>query len=92
MVVELTDSDLKEIFALFSSPTKGEVESIYSRDSHLFFEREELGAEYGLHQEKREFALDAWRAVMLFLHRNGYALSMDGESVDLQSSSGFSGG
>ena len=92
MVVQLTDSDLKELFALFSSPAIEEVRMVYTSDSHLSFRRENLSDEYDLHQAKREFAIDAWRAAMLFLHRHGYALSKDGESVDLHGSSGLLGG
>ena len=34
-------------------------------------------------QEKREFALDAWRAVIYFLHSKGYSLYKDGQQVSL---------
>ena len=70
--IQLTDENLRELFALFSSPTDEEVEQIYSNSHRLFFKNEKLDEEYTLCQEKREFACDAWRAVLLFLDRHGY--------------------
>jgi hypothetical protein len=45
---------------------------------------------YELREEKREFALDAWRAVTFFLHSKGYALTKDGKIFELfRSEEGF---
>ena len=34
-------------------------------------------------EESREFALDAWRAVISFLNSKGYSLSKDGRIIKL---------
>jgi len=79
-VVHLSDDDLRELFALFSSPTEEEVAMIYSPRHRLFFRNENLTAEYSLTEERGEFAKDAWRAVIYFLHRHGYKVTKDGPS------------
>jgi hypothetical protein len=71
-----SEEDLKEIFALFTSPADEEISQIYDETSAVHFSKENLGDEYSLTQEKREFAIDAWRAVNYFLHRRGYSLIM----------------
>jgi hypothetical protein len=86
-----SDEELQEIFALFSSPTDDERRRIYEPSNHLYFKLEDLEQEYDLTQEKREFAYDAWRAVMYFLHRRGFTLSKNGIEYNLFSSSGYSG-
>jgi hypothetical protein len=73
--ITLTEDDLKEIFSLFTSSTK------YER-AQDFLEVKPLD-EYTLTEEKREYALDAWRAVIYFLHSKGYLLAKDGERCDL---------
>jgi hypothetical protein len=78
-----TDTDLKELFELFSSSTKYELARIYEQGSESHFERIELNEEYELIQERREFALDAARAVLYFLCRRGYRLEMNGEIYSL---------
>ncbi len=82
----LSDRDLKEVFSLFSSPTKYERDEIYQRDGNHYFEEINLSDEYELCEEKREFALDAWRAVTFFLHSKGYALTKGGKIFDLSRS------
>jgi hypothetical protein len=72
--IHLSDEDLREIFALLSSPTVDEATQVYSESHRLFFKNENLDKEYVLQQERREFAVDAWRAVLLFLDRHGYAV------------------
>jgi hypothetical protein len=72
--IHLSDNDLRELFALFSSPTEEEVAQIDSQSHRLFFKNENLGEEYTLREEKGEFARDAWRAVLLFLERHGYEI------------------
>ena len=79
----LNDSDFKELFSLFTSPTKYEREQIYNPNSGHYYLDVELSGEYVLTEEKREFGLDAWRAVTYFLHRKGYSLCKDGTSIDL---------
>jgi hypothetical protein len=79
----LSDEDVKELFSLFSSPTKYEKEQIYREDSADYFGNIELSEEYELCQQKRDFALDCWRAVLFFLHAKGYVLSKDSKVLDL---------
>jgi len=88
MIIELSDSDLQELFALFSSATEEEISQIYSEQSEHFYRNQDLDVEYELTEEKREYALDTWRAVILFLHRQGYKVTKNGEVVDLINSSG----
>jgi hypothetical protein len=82
--VSYSDEDLKEIFSLFSSVGEYEREQVYDPGSRHYFERVNLDAEYELTQERREYALDAARAVLTFLHRNGYRLERDGHIVGLE--------
>jgi hypothetical protein len=44
--IQLSDDDLRELFALFSSPTEEEVSQIYSDSHRLFFVKENLDEEY----------------------------------------------
>jgi len=82
--VILGERDLQEIFGLFTSSTLYEKEQIYRKDSAHFFPNEVLSEEYSLTEEKRELALDAWRAALTFLQRKGFVLSIDNQTVDLQ--------
>jgi hypothetical protein len=82
----LDDRDLKELFSLFSSPTKYERDEVYQQESSHYFENVDLSDEYELCEEKRDFALDAWRAVTFFLYTRGYALAKDGAIIDLSGS------
>lgn len=84
--VTLSDDDLRELFALFSSPTDDELRQVFDSSHPNFYKREDLDAEYSLTQEKKEFADDAWRAVTYFLHRKGFKLYKDGLEIDLASS------
>jgi len=79
----LSEDDLKEIFALFSSATKFEKLQVYDEQSDNYFQNVQLSEEYSLTEETREFALDAWRAVISFLNSNGYSLTKDGRIVRL---------
>ena len=81
--IALTDDDLKEIFSLFTSTTRYEREQIYDKNSGHYFLDVELNEEHSLTEEKREYALDAWRAVTYFLHSRGYALRHEGHTIDL---------
>jgi len=63
--VTLSDEDLREFFALFSSPTDEELNQVFDPSHSNFYKLENLDAEYTLTQERREFADDAWRAVFL---------------------------
>jgi hypothetical protein len=85
----LTDDELREIFALFSSPTDYERQQAYDKTETHFYEREDLSREYTLTQERREFAEDAWRAISYFLYRRGFRLTRNGEEFDLAASSGY---
>jgi hypothetical protein len=81
--IALTEDDLKEIFSLFTSSTKYERSQVYDKNSGHYFLDVEPFDEYSLTEEKREYALDAWRAVIYFLHSKGYSLCKDGERRDL---------
>jgi hypothetical protein len=81
--IALTEDDLKEIFSLFTSSTKYERDQVYDKNSgHYYFNVEPL-EEYTLTQEKREYALDSWRAVIYFLHSKGYTLCKSDQRYDL---------
>lgn len=79
----LSEDDLKEIYSLFTSSTQHERKQVYDEHSDHHFLSVRLGDEYSLTEEKREFALDAWRAVINFLHLKGYSLCRDGQTVSL---------
>jgi hypothetical protein len=85
------DEDLQEIFALFSSPSDEELRQVYDHANPHFHKLEDLQEEYALTQEKREFAEDAWRAIMFFLHKRGFRLTKEGIEFDLNASSGYGG-
>ena len=73
-LLQFNDDDLKEVFALFSSVSLHELEQVYDPAHNLFFQNENLGAEYELSQQRRDFAIDALRSVLYYLHRHGYEL------------------
>lgn len=79
----LSEDDLKEIFRLFTTLANDELKLAYSEDHPFFFKRVNLDEEYELCEEKREFAFDAWRAVIYFLYAKGYVLSKGEEIIDL---------
>jgi hypothetical protein len=81
--IALSDEDLKELFSLFSSPTKHEKEQIYTENNIHYFRNLDLLEEYQLCMPKQEFAVDAWRAVLFFLHSKGYNLIKNGKVLDL---------
>lgn len=87
-----SEEDLRELFALFSSPTEDELHQVLNPSHNNFYKLENLEAEYTVTQERREFAEDAWRAVTYFLHRKGFNLCRNGVEFDLGASSGYSGG
>jgi len=90
--VTLNDEDLRDLFALFSSPTDEELRQVLNPSHSNFYKLENLKAEYTLTQERREFAEDVWRAVIYFLQRKGFNLYRNGGEFDLGASSGYSGG
>lgn len=81
--IEFAETDFKEVFSLFASSTAHELHQIDDPASEHYFERVDLMKEYELSYEKREFAIDALRAVLAFLHRHGYRLERDGEILSL---------
>jgi hypothetical protein len=81
--MQLSDDDLREVFALSSSCTRYEREQVYDPLRRQFFGREDLTAEYDLTQERGEFARDALRAVLWWLRRHGYAVTRNGQVDDL---------
>jgi len=82
--VEFSEADLREVFALFSSPSAYEMGQVYDPASDHYFERVDLSEEYNLSYEKREFAIDALRASFDFLHRHGYRIEKDGRVISLE--------
>ena len=66
-----------------TSATKFEKVQVYDEQSDNYFQNVQLSEEYSLTEESREFALDAWRAVISFLNSNGYSLTKDGRIVRL---------
>ncbi len=81
--VLLDDADYRELFSLFCSPTRYELSQIYSKENDHYYEKVDLEEEYTLTQEKREFSIDAWRSVLLFLNRKGFFLTKDEGKVSL---------
>ncbi len=81
--ISFTESDLKEVFELFSGPSRYELRRMYDPRSEHFYERINLSDEYELTLPKREFALDALRAVLAFLHRQGYKLEKESTITNL---------
>ena len=81
--IALSEDDLKEIFSLFTSSTKYERDQVYDAHSEHHFLQVKPFEEYALTEEKREYALDAWRSVIYFLHSKNYCLWRDGEMSDL---------
>jgi hypothetical protein len=82
--IEFSESDLKEVFGLFTSSSKQELDWNYDPARQDFFEQIVLLEEYELTQEKREFALDALRATLFFLYHAGYQLEKDGKAMTLE--------
>ncbi len=81
--IEFSEDDLKEVFGLFSSPTEHELQQTYDPNSEHYFKRIVPLEEYDLSQDRREFALDAVRATITFLHRHGYQIEKDGQVFGL---------
>jgi len=88
-ILEVSEEDFKEIFALFTSSAKYERDQVYDGDSIHSFRNEDLAAEYYLSLDKREFAVDAWRAVLYFLHKHGFSAYKDGVVYDLSFTDAF---
>jgi len=88
-VPEISGEDFKEIFALYTSSTKYARDQIYDVNCIHFFRNEDLAAEYSPSLDKREFAVDAWRAVLYFLHKHGFSAYKDGVVYDLSFSDAF---
>ena len=81
--ITLSENDLKEIFSLLTSVTVHERDQIYELSSEFYFLNVDLSEEYSLTEEKREYALDAWRSVIYFLYSKGYKLQKNNEVIDL---------
>ncbi|MBI2788611.1 MAG: hypothetical protein HYX59_08020 [Elusimicrobia bacterium] len=82
--IVLDDDDLKLIFSLFCSSTKHERAQTANPASVHHFSKVELSGEYSLTQERREFAVDAWRAVLQFLRNKGVVLRIGTHQTDLE--------
>jgi len=81
--IEFSESDFREIFALFSSSTSYELRQIDDPDNEHYFGRVNLLEEYELSFAKKDFAIDSLRAVLAFLHRQGYKIEKDGKIISL---------
>jgi len=81
--IEFSDADLKEVFALFSSSTAYELNQVDDPANEHYFERVNLMEEYELSYARQDFAVDALRAVLAFLHRHGYRIEKGGEVLSL---------
>ena len=81
--IVLSEEDYKEIFSLFTSSTKYEREQIYKKGSGQHFKDVNPYEEYSLTQERREFAMDAWRAVVYFLKSKGFSLFRNEKVFDI---------
>ena len=81
--MKLSAEELKELFALFTSCSNYEIFQIYNSDNEHYFLNEDLNEDYELVQSKAEYANDAWRAVIYFLHKRGYTLTKDGDQIQL---------
>ncbi len=82
--VEFSEDDFREVFALFASPSAYELVQVYDQSSEHYFQRLDLSEEYNLSYEKREFAIDALRAVLTFLHQHDYRIEKDGKIISLK--------
>jgi len=85
--IEFSEGDFKEVFSLFTSTTAHELHQIDDPTSDHYFDRVDLMEQYTLCFEKREFAIDALRAVLAFLHRGGYRLEDNGNVLSLDGAS-----
>jgi hypothetical protein len=83
-LLELKEDDFKEIFALFSSVSVYERNQIYDSKDSLYYLDQNLDEEYHLTEGRRDFALDALRAVLYYLHRRGLKLTKGNKVDDLQ--------
>ena len=81
--IELREDDLKEIFALYTSCTRYEFDQIFDEGCRYYYLHEKLSDEYEVAIDKQEYAIDAWRSVLLFLSRRGYSLMKGDEVIDL---------
>jgi hypothetical protein len=81
--IEFSERDFKEVFSLFTSATAHELNQIGDPANDHYFDRVDLTEQYELCFEKREFAIDALRAVLAFLHRHGYRLEENGNILSL---------
>ena len=81
--IQFSERDFKEVFSLFTSPTSYELHQIDDPTSEHYCDRVDLTEQYELCFEKREFAIDALRAVLAFLHRCGYRLEDNGNVISL---------
>ena len=79
--LNISDNDLKEIFALFTSVSTYELKQIYDPGHYLYFKNEDLDKEYELTEERRQYSLDSLRAVLYWLNKKGFTL-VKGGNVD----------
>ena len=81
--IELSEDDLKEIFALWTSCSRYEYDQIFDEGCRHYYLREDLNDEYETTGAKVDFAIDSWRSALLFLSRRGYSLMKGDEVIDL---------
>ncbi|MFZ1517795.1 MAG: hypothetical protein WAU11_03425 [Ignavibacteriaceae bacterium] len=82
-LLNLTDDDMKEIFALFTSVSKYELGLIYDDKHRLYYKNEQLEDEYELTEDKMDYARDSYRAIIYWLKKNGYSLEKNGQLDNL---------
>lgn len=78
--LELDEDDLKKIFALFTSCTKYERDQVFDQSNSHYYKNNDLKDHYEVSMEKLDFAVDAWRAVISVLEREGAIIKL-GDSV-----------
>lgn len=83
--IVLDEDDWKELFALYTSCTEYERRQLYQEGSPHHYKETDLSEEYTYSAEKLEYAIDAWRAVLFFLHRNGFVLAHHQGAIALDS-------
>ena len=82
--IEFSERDFKEVFSLFTSASTHELNQVDDPTNDHYFDQVDLMEQYELCFEKREFAIDALRAVLAFLHRHGYRLEENGNVLGLE--------
>ncbi len=81
--IELSEDDLKELYALHTSCSRYEYDEVFDEASSNYYLDEKLHDEQEMVGAKIDFAIDSWRSALLFLSRRGYSLLKGDEVIDL---------